>query len=438
MAIDSLLEKVQIELKETDACTRKMDAKYSAELVDAAFKDAVKEAGKYAQLPGFRKGKAPAALVLSKYKNYILDDVAKVLQQGAFRKLTENKDLDIVSFGQLQAEALPENGKEYAFSMELEVAPEFKLPEYKGLKVKVEQKETPEERFAAELENLKKMYAEFINAEDAAVAGDMLKVSYDSDFALPEDASAGLKRAVKADEAWFYLMEPEQIPGLQKAMIRAKKGDEVKFKADFPADWREPGLAGKSVNYTVNVKEIQRRVPVESDEKLAEKLGMENVEKLHEFLKKKVENELEEARKAQIREKVAEQIVAAVSDFEMPKGVLGMATQREFSRIADQLVKKEEDVEKFKADKDKHLEEAKKAAGAQMKKFFILRKIANVENIKVTDEEVNMQIRQMSAYLGYKEAELRKMLENNGGYTELQSDILMRKVTDFMADQAKA
>ena len=161
MAIDSLLEKVQIELKETDACTRKMDAKYSAELVDAAFKDAVKEAGKYAQLPGFRKGKAPAALVLSKYKNYILDDVAKVLQQGAFRKLTENKDLDIVSFGQLQAEALPENGKEYAFSMELEVAPEFKLPEYKGLKVKVEQKETPEERFAAELENLKKMYAEF-------------------------------------------------------------------------------------------------------------------------------------------------------------------------------------------------------------------------------------------------------------------------------------
>ena len=438
MSIDALLEKVQIELKETDACTRKMDAKYSAEQVDAAFKDAVKEVGKYAQLPGFRKGKAPAALVLSKYKNYILDDVAKVLQQGAFRKLTENKDLDIVSFGQLKAEALPESGKEYAFSMELEVAPEFKLPEYKGLEVKVEQKETPEERFAAELENLKKMYAEFINAEDAAVAGDMLKVSYDSDFALPEDASAGLKRAVKADEAWFYLMEPEQIPGLQKAMIGAKKGDEVKFKADFPADWREAGLAGKSVNYTVNVKEIQRRVPVESDEKLAEKLGMENVEKLHEFLKKKVENELEEARKAQIREKVAEQVVAAVSDFEMPKGVLGMATQREFSRIADQLVKKEEDVEKFKADKDKHLEEAKKAAGAQMKKFFILRKIANVENIKVTDEEVNMQIRQMSAYLGYKEAELRKMLENNGGYTELQSDILMRKVTDFMADQAKA
>ena len=437
MAIDTLLEKVQIDVKETDACTRKMDAKYTADVVDAAFKDAVKEAGKYAQLPGFRKGKAPASLILSKYKDYILDDVTKVLQQGAFRKLTENKDLDIVSFGQIKAEAQPESGKEYAFSLEVEVAPEIKLPEYKGLKVKVEEKETLDQHYEAQLKYIKNLYAEFLSVEDPAVSGDMLKVSYESDLELPEDASASLKRAAKAAEAWFYLTEPEQIPGMLKAMTGAKKGDEVKFKADFPADWRDAGLAGKSVNYTVKVVEVQRRVPIESEEKLAEKLGMENVEKMHDFLKKKAENELEEARKAQIREKVADQLISAVADFEMPKGVLGMAAQREFSRIADQLVRKEEDVEKFKAEKDKHLEDARKAAAARMKRFFILRKIAHAENITVSEEEVDMQIRQMSAYLGYKEKEVRKMLDNNGGCTEIQSDILMGKVIDFLANQAK-
>ena len=436
MAIDSLLEKVQIELKETDACTRKMEAEYTADIVDAAFKDAIKEAGKYAQLPGFRKGKAPASLILSKYKDYILDDVAKVLQQGAFRKLTENPDLDIVSFGQVAAESKPESGKEYAFSMDFEIAPSFELPQYKGLKVKIEEKETLDEHYEAQLKYIKNLYAEFLSVEDPAVSGDMLKVSYDSDFALPEDASASLKRAVKADEGWFYLSEPEQIPGLIKAMTGVKKGDEVKFKADFPADWRESGLAGKSVNYTVKVVEIQRRVPIESEEKLAEKLGMENVEKMHEFLKKKAENEMEEARKAQIREKVADQIIAAVPDFELPKGVLGMTTQREFSRIADRLVRKEEDVEQFKADKDKHLEEAKKAAAEKLKRLFILRKIAKAENITVSDEEVDLQIRQMGAYLGYKEKDIRKMLDSNGGYSEIQSDILMSKVVGFIADQA--
>ena len=438
MAIDSLLEKVQIDLKETDACTRKMEAKYTAEVVDAAFKDAVKEAGKYAQLPGFRKGKAPASLIMSKYKDYILDDVTKVLQQGAFRKLTENKDLDIVSFGQLTAENQPETGKGYEFSMDVEVAPQFELPAYKGLEVKVEEKETLDEHYEAQLKYIKNLYAEFLNVEDPAVAGDMLKVSYESDFVLPEDASASLKRAVQSSEGWFYLSEPEQIPGMVKAMTGAKKGDEVKFKADFPADWREPGLAGKSVNYTVKVAEIQRRVPIESEEKLAEKLGMENVDKMHEFLKEKAKNELEEGKKAQIREKVAEMVVSAVPDFEMPKGVLGMASQREFSRIADQLVRKEEDVEKFKAEKDKHLEDAKKAAEAKMKKFFIFRKIANQENITVSQEEVDLQIRQMCAYLGYKEKDVRKMLDSNGGYSEIQSDILTGKVIAFIADQAKA
>ena len=157
MAIDSLLEKVQINLKETDACTRKMEAKYTAEVVDAAFKDAVKEAGKYAQLPGFRKGKAPASLIMSKYKDYILDDVTKVLQQGAFRKLTENKDLDIVSFGQLNAENKPESGKDYEFSMDVEVAPQFELPTYKGLEVKVEEKETLDEHYEAQLKYIKNL-----------------------------------------------------------------------------------------------------------------------------------------------------------------------------------------------------------------------------------------------------------------------------------------
>ena len=163
-------------------------------------------------------------------------------------------------------------------------------------------------------------------------------------------------------------------------------------------------------------------------------------EKMEKLVKeyKKLKGKKQEAKKAEIREKAAEQVISKVADFEIPKGVLGMATQREFSRIADQLVRKQEDVEKFKAEKDKHLEDAKKAATARMKRFFILRKIANAENITVSDEEVDMQIRQMSAYLGYKEKEVRKMLDSNGGYSEIQSDILMSKVVGFIADQAKA
>ncbi|MBO5725309.1 MAG: trigger factor, partial [Lentisphaeria bacterium] len=364
--------------------------------------------------------------------------VTKMLQQGGLRKVSVTPDLDIVSFGAMKADEKPEMGKEYSFTFDVETAPVFDMPEYKGLKVEVKEEQSAEQHYEAQLNYIKNLYAEFLSVEDPAVAGDMLKVSYDSDFELAEDASASLKRAVKAEESWFYLTEPEQIPGMLKAMTGAKKGDEVKFEAAFPADWREAALAGKTVNYTVKVNEIQRRVPVESEEKLAEKLGMESVEKMHEFLKEKSKNEMEEARKAQVKAKIADQIVESVKDFEMPKGILSMASQREFSRIADQLVRKEEDVEKFKADREKHLADAKENATKRLKKFFILRKIASAENITVTDEEVNMQIRQMCAYLGYKEKDVRQMLENNGGYSEIESDILMDKVITFAAEQAQA
>ena len=83
------------------------------------------------------------------------------------------------------------------------------------------------------------------------------------------------------------------------------------------------------------------------------------------------------------------------------------------------------------------LTEAKKAAQAKVKEYFVLRKIANQEKITVSQQEVEFELRQLGAYMGYKEKDIRKMLENNSGFSEIYSDILMRKTVAFIADQAK-
>ena len=434
----SEMDNIKVEFKENKVCSRIAEITIAAPAVADAFAKAYKQAAKEVQIAGFRKGKAPVSIVKARYGSYVKDDVIRSFQQQAYSKVMQGGELDIIGAGAPEGMDTLAEDKDFTFTFPVEIAPSFTLPEYKGIEVKLEGAKDPEKAFADHKEYMKGLYAEYVAIEDAAKEGDTLKVSYEADYALADDASAALKRMVKAEESWLWLAEPEQIPGMLKAMTGAKKGDEVKFEAAFPADWREAALAGKTVNYTVKVAEIQRRVPVESEEKLAEKLGMESVEKMHEFLKEKSKNEMEEARKAQVKAKIADQIVDSVKDFEMPKGILAMASQREFSRIADQLVRKEEDVEKFKADREKHLADAKTAAEKRLKKFFILRKIAAAENITVTDEEVNMQIRQMCAYLGYKEKDVRQMLENNGGYSEIESDILMDKVITFAAEQAQA
>jgi len=267
--------------------------------------------------------------------------------------------------------------------------------------------------------------------------GDMLKVSYSSDFVLSADASPALKRAVQADESWIWLSEPEQIPGSNKALEGAKKGDERSFAAEFPADWKEAALAGKKLNYAVKVHEVQRRSPIDSDEQLAEKLRAPNVEKMNEDIKKSVESESVHAKKELAKEKAFESLLSLTPDFPFPKSVFNSATEREFSKIAERTVKSEADVEKFKQEKEKHLEEARKAAEKSLKRFFLLRKIASLENIHVEQQELDRHIQGMSSYYGYKERDVRKMLDRNGGMGEMQAEILMSKVLDLVADKAQ-
>lgn len=425
---------ITLSVSEIAPCEQKIEFNVAAETVSDAFKKAAKTAQKHAQIPGFRVGKAPLELVAKRYAEYILEDVVRALQGAAFDKLSaneENDELDIVAFGKMDDAGKPENGKEYKFSIEVETAPVFELPDYKNLQIELDgDVEDIDARAAKRLEYLKGLYSDYATVTDAVQKGDMIKASYAGDFEVAEDASASLKRAVKADDAWMWLNEPEQFPGIIEALEGKNIGEEVALTVTFPADWREEALREKTVNYKFTISEVQRKAPIGSDEELAEKLKMESAEKMMEEIKAEAGRELEYEQKEQRKGKAMEMLLPCMDGVELPKGVVASAVQREFQRIAERLVRSEADVETFKADREKHMEEAKANADAYMRKFFILRKIANVEKIYVSNEEVDAQIKGMSAYMGYKEADVRKMLEQRGGTSELQAEILMNKALD--------
>ena len=158
MALDSLLDAAQLDWKETEPCARQVTIKFPQEAVAGAFDQASRETAKQAQVPGFRKGKAPLSLIKAKYKDYIADDVTRLLHQAAFSKVTSDKSADIVAFGRMDAKEAPAADREYAVTLDVEVAPEFKLPEYKGLEIKVEDGETLEQHIENRMKYLKDLY----------------------------------------------------------------------------------------------------------------------------------------------------------------------------------------------------------------------------------------------------------------------------------------
>lgn len=433
----SEMDNIKVEFKENKVCSRIAEITIAAPAVADAFAKAYKQAAKEVQIAGFRKGKAPVSIVKARYGSYVKDDVIRSFQQQAYSKVMQGGELDIIGAGAPEGMDSLAEDKDFTFTFPVEIAPAFTLPEYKGIEVKLENAKDPEKAFADHKEYMKGLYAEYVAIEDAAKEGDTLKVSYEADYALADDASAALKRMVKAEESWLWLAEPEQIPGCVKALVGAVKGGEYTFEAEFPADFRVAELSGKKLSYKVKVIEGQRRMPVETDEKLAEKLGMKDVAEMNAKLRETTDKELAEAEKQELKAAAVDKLVAEVADFELPEGILGQYTQREFSRIAETMVKKDSDVEEFKKEKDKHVEEAKKTASAYLKKFFILRQIAKNEKIEVTAEDMNNRIQAISNYLRKTPAEITELLIRNGGYEEIESDMLAEKAADFVGSNAK-
>lgn len=436
--LNDLKQAIKLECSEVEPCRKKADYTVAKETIDKELGLLIKEFRKMAQVPGFRKGKAPSAIIKNRFMSQIKEELIRRFYTVAFEKATKDENLEVVSYTMPEDEKTEiDLDKDFSFTINFDVEPEFEVPEYKGLKIDAPAVEIGEKEISERIEYFKDMYAEYKTLDSAAEKGDMLKVSYTSDFELPEGASASLARQVKAEENWIWLNDPEMIPGAIEALTGAEKGKDYEFEAEYPGDYREAELAGKKVKYNVKVQEVQRRAPLESEEQLCEKMRVENIDALKEQIEKSLKAEKERQNRQVIGDSIYDEISSKINEFPIPPSILSSETNKELRSIANQKVKSEEDAKKFQEEKDAHLKEAQEAAKSKMRRMFIMKKIAKAEDITVEQDEMARQIKSMSGYYGMKESNLVKMMEQSGGMQDMQLDMMAAKVTDFLIDNAE-
>ena len=429
-----LMDSMTFDAKDAVNCRKQIEVTIPADVVAAEAEKATKAFASYVNIPGFRKGKAPVGMLKSRYAEDIKQELERRLISAAYQKVAA-LDEDVLNCG-LEGAPKVEFDKEFKFTFNVDIAPEIELGEYKGLEVTVETKEVTDADVAERLNMYRTMYANYADVTDEAKADDMLKVSYTSDLTVSETASAYLKRQVEAEDNFLWLKEPEMIPGSVAALTGAKVGDVKEFEAAYPADYREAELAGKKGTYKVTVNAIQRRQEL-SDEELVKKLNAPSIEEFKTTLKASMENEIADANNAKLLDAVGEKLDAVVKDFELPAAFLEGETNRELNKLASAQVKSEADAEEFKKNLDEHKKTAEENAKKSLRRSLILRKIARLEKIAVTNEEMDQQIAVMSSYYGYKPKELRANLEKSGNIDELHFNMLSAKVLQFVADNIK-
>ena len=421
-----LADVLQMECSSPNACSREYAFTLAADAAKAEADRTLALVANMVQLPGFRPGKAPLGLVKSKYASHIEEELRNRIISAAVEKVEAAKD-ELLS---LNFKSVPEfkAGEEFKFVLAADVAPAIELGDYSAIKLEIPAAEVKDSEIDERVETYRG-YGKYAEVEAPAVAGDMLKVDYESDFTPAEEANAAVKRQAAAKDTFLWLNEPELIPGSIKALTGAEKGKEYSFAAEYPADYREKDLAGKTVNYKVTVQSVQHRGKLTDEEMLAN-TGAKTMDDLRAMFRKELEMEANAKRRNEANEAVYKKLDEAAGEFDLPAGLLDAEIQKELQKQARETVRSEADAEKFKAELDAHKAEAEKAARPALRRMLILRKLAQLEQVTVSDDELNAHVTGMSRYYGYKPNALRETLRKSGAIEDLRFDILSSKALD--------
>ena len=426
---------MDLEIKTPKSCVRDFEFKVSAEQLKSESDRVANAFAGMVQIPGFRAGKAPLALVKTKYAAEIADELRNRVISTAFEKVGEDKSLDVMTLVFKKPVGEIDINADLEFAFEANVAPEIDLGDYKSITVEIPLDAVDEKAMDERVDFYRSMYGSYASVEEAAKAEDMLKVDYSSDFVPAEDATASVKRQAAASDSFIWLNEPETMPGVIAALTGAEKGKEYTFASEYPADYREEALAGKTVNYKVTVKDIQRRSKLD-DAALLEKLQLKSMDELRDRLRQAMESDNEQARRSKAADAVYNRLDEMAGEFDLPPALLIEETNKELQKIAREQVKSEEDAAKFKEELDAKRADAEKAAKVSLRRALILRKAALLEEVTVEDAELEAQLHMMSYQYGYKAKELKSMMEKNGAMEEFRADVINAKVLDKLVGMA--
>jgi trigger factor len=347
----------------------------------------------------------------------------------------DEQTLDVLNYKLPEPDQMDmKDGEDFNVSIEFEVAPEFKLPDYSKLKVDLKEEDVKDEEISSQMDRLKHNYGKYTDCEGPVIENDMLEVAISSDITLPENASDEAKRLSNCDNMWVWVRDPEMIPGLNKAVIGAKLGASVKFVAEYPADFRETALAGKKTDYSATVTKIQRHSPIEDMDELCKRLKAANLDELKDRIRKEIENAKTSSHEYMLKEKYIEEICEKTPDFPLPEKILNQFVADETNAYVREHVENEAQAEDFQKNKDEHMKKIRSMAEAKLRRFLILRKIANTEKISVENEDIERELTRISRYYGMD----RKALEKN--YSErlaehMHMQIIEDKVKTLLADR---
>lgn len=418
-------------------CKKLLRVALDAQAVDAAFAAMTKDFQKQASLPGFRPGKAPAQLVIKKYETEIADEVKKKLIGESYRKAIEEQKLDVLGYPDIE-EIQFGRGQELQFAATVETTPEFQLPEYKGLPVRRENRTVTDADVVRALDVLREQQVKFETVARAAQTGDIAVVNYAGTAdGKPLTELAPTARGLTEQKGFWVEMKSDAfIAGFADQLLGAQAGDHRTVNVTFPADFAPKDLAGRAAVYAVEVVEVKHKVLPALDDAFAKTMGAESLEKLREGVRRDLENELKFKLDRDTRTQLVRELLSRVQ-FDLPEGAVAQETRNVVYNLVSENAKRGVSREIIEREKDAIYSAAAGTAKERVKMEFLIRRIAEKEDIKVSQEEILRRVQTLAAMYQIPADKFVKDLQKRNGFIEIYDQLAQEKVLEFLQNNAQ-
>lgn len=420
---------------EVEPCHYTLDVQVAADEVTKNFKKARNEARNRASIKGFRKGKAPDALINTRFGKQITEEVSQQLTRNALETAIAQEELVPVTMPTITSdvEAKPEDGKEFTFSVEFDVRPKFELPDYEGLELERTSSKVTDEMIDETIKQMVEMRAPYGPVERESQAGDMLKVSLKADLGEEEEVPDAAKRLVDNDESWLLLSEPEMLPGIIEGLVGLTAGDAKDLDITFGDDHHEPFLAGKTLTYHFEVGEVQGKSTAELDDETAKQLGAESADDLKSKVRERLESQQEQSATEQLNAQAIEKVLERV-DFALPPKQLEQETANTLAQLRQRNQKLEDvDDETFTRQLK---EDAEKQAKDRLSIHYLVEAIAKKEEIEVNADEIQQQMSFLKDYSGMTDQQFSEQYDPYRMAESFYSSLLQSKVVSKLIEKA--
>lgn len=419
-------------------CTRELVIDVPAEEVSATYRRVAARYKQHARIPGFRAGKAPESMLRRKFGADIRKEVIDTLLPERFNKGV--RELGIQPVGEPRVTELSvEDGAPFHVKAVFEYIPDFSIEGYRDVKVDKPSVAVTDEEFEREIEQIRDSRAamEPVEEDRALRDGDFAEISYTGRLEGDAEAEPGENEdALRGEDAMVEIGGKSTVEAFTAALRGARPGQELKAEVVYPADYSEPKLAGKTVAYEITVKGIKKRDLPELNDEFAQGFGgYENLEAFRSGVREHMGNRKRRA----IEHETKDKLMAAIAEkfsFPIPESLVQNQIDTRLERGLRALAAQGMSAEQMRKLDFARLRAAQRdSAIAEVKAQILLDRIAKEENISVSDEELDKELRLVSIQTREPLDELKKRLDQDGGMARIREQILREKTATALYER---